>query len=270
MAAKMKVHILHCGGLSGDLTWLLLKPGRTVASRSNPTMPAPWTVAPTLAVLVEHPEGRLLFDNSCPRDWEERWAPSGLNEFLPYDAVSEHEYFDSRLHQLGLGPEDIDMNVISHLHFDHAANTKMLADAGCRIVTSDVEKDDALSFDAYSMGAYIKSDYEGVMIETIKGDEEIWSGVKVLQTPGHTAGCISLQVDLEESGTMIFTSDAVYLSESYGPPAIGAALVWDNREWLRSVEKIREIARHTNATVIFGHDLEQYKTLRLAPDGYYT
>jgi N-acyl homoserine lactone hydrolase len=35
------------------------------------------------------------------------------------------------------------------------------------------------------------------------------------------------------------------------------------------VEKLRGIATKTNATVVFGHDLEQIKQLRVAPSGSY-
>ncbi len=34
--------------------------------------------------------------------------------------MSDDEYLDSRLKQLGLTPGDIDYVVLSHLHFDHA------------------------------------------------------------------------------------------------------------------------------------------------------
>jgi N-acyl homoserine lactone hydrolase len=81
---------------------------------------------------------------------------------------------------------------------------------------------------------------------------------------------MSLQLDLADSGTMIFTSDAVYMKASYGPPAVGAAIVWDNQAWLRSVEKLRGIAERTNATLVFGHDPDQIGELRLAPEGSYT
>ena len=81
---------------------------------------------------------------------------------------------------------------------------------------------------------------------------------------------MSLQLDLADTGTMIFTSDAIYMKASHGPPAVGAAIVWNNLEWLRSVEKIRNIAERTNATLVFGHDPDQTKQLRIAPSGSYS
>jgi glyoxylase-like metal-dependent hydrolase (beta-lactamase superfamily II) len=79
-----------------------------------------------------------------------------------------------------------------------------------------------------------------------------------------------IRLELADTGTMIFTSDAVYMKASYGPPAVGAAIVWKNVEWLRSVEKIRSIAERTDATLVFGHDPDQLSELRIAPSGSYS
>ena len=99
---------------------------------------------------------------------------------------------------------------------------------------------------------------------------EIVPGVSVIQTPGHTWGTMSLRVDLPNEGTKIFTSDAVYMEESYGPPAIGAAIVWSSLDWLESVEKLRRIEQETGAEMIFGHDEAQRQNFKMGPDEYYS
>ena len=81
---------------------------------------------------------------------------------------------------------------------------------------------------------------------------------------------MSMKVDLADTGSMIFTSDAIYMGDSYGPPATPAAIVNDLNDWYASVEKIRGIAEQSNAQVIFGHDAEQLWSLRRSPDGHYT
>ena len=267
---KITAHVLACGAMHCDLTWLLLHPGRAMTTRANPAKPAEWIDCPTHAVLIDHPDGRILWDTSCPRDWEERWAPTGLHDFFPYDGVGEDEYLDARLAQLNLTPQDIDIVVMSHLHFDHAGNLKMFADAGTRLICNDKEYTYATGFSGLFQGAHLKTDYEGVKFETVSGDTELFPGVTLLETPGHTPGTMSLQLDLADTGPMIFTSDAVYMKASYGPPAMGAAIVWDNQAWLRSVEKIRNIAERINAAVVFGHDPDQIHELRIAPDGSYS
>jgi N-acyl homoserine lactone hydrolase len=108
-----KLHVLDCGSMSCDLTWLLLKPGRSIRPRAERDKPVEWYPCTTHAVVVETPEGTMLWDTSCPRDWEERWVPTGLHEFFPYDRVTEEQYLDQRLAQLGLGPEQLDYVVFS-------------------------------------------------------------------------------------------------------------------------------------------------------------
>lgn len=270
MATANKVSILHCGNLHADLTWLLLKPGVTIRGRGEKDAPTPWSEVPTHAVLVETDAGRLLWDTSCPRDWEERWGPTGLQDFFPYDAVGEDEYLDSRLNQLGVGLDEIDYVVLSHLHFDHAGNAGMFKNTNAKLVCSDIEKDFAFGFEGPFTGAHLKADYEDLNFETVSGDTEFLPGVTLLQTPGHTAGCMSMQVDLPDTGTMIFTSDAVYMGDSFGPPTTPAAIVNNLEQFYQSVEKLREIQQRTDATMVFGHDPEQIHELRTAPKGHYT
>lgn len=268
--APTKLHVLDCGAMSCDLTWLLLKPGRSIRPRAERDKPVEWYECTTHAVLVETPEGRLLWDTSCPRDWEQRWEPTGLQEFFPYDRVAEEQYLDSRLTQLGVGPGDLDYVVLSHLHFDHAGNARSFAGTGAKLVCHEREKEFAFGFDGLFTGAHLKTDYEGLDFETVSGDTEILPGVTLIEAPGHTPGQLAMQVDLPDSGTMIFTSDAIYMGDSYGPPATAAAIVNDLTAWYGSVEKIRTLAEKTNATVVFGHDVEQMRSLRKAPTGSYT
>jgi N-acyl homoserine lactone hydrolase len=270
MAVAKKVHVLDCGAMSCDLTWLLLKPGRSIRPRSERDKPVEWYPCTTHAVLVETDDGTMLWDTSCPRDWETRWVPTGLQEFFPYDQVSDEQYLDARLGQLGVSPDQLDYVVLSHLHFDHAGNVRMFEKTGARLVCNDKEKEFAFGYDGLFNGAHLKAYYEGLDFETVSGDAEFLPGVTLLEAPGHTPGTMSMQVELADSGTMIFTSDAIYMGDSYGPPATPAAIVNDLGAWYSSVEKIRGIAEKTDAMVIFGHDAAQLRGMRLAPEASYT
>lgn len=267
---KIKVTILPTGTMHADLTWLLINPAN-MASRTQPVKQKDWVAVPTHVVYIEHPNGqKLLWDSGVPRDWETRWAPSGLGEFFPVDAATEDMWLDSRLKQLNLEPGDIDYLLLSHLHLDHAANAQMWANTGTKIIVDEEEKKGAFSFDGHNLGAHIKSDYDGLTLDTINSDTEILPGITLLRTPGHTWGTMSLQVDLADSGTFVFASDSLYLKESYGPPAIAAGIVYDTVAWFRSVEKIRAIEERTNATIVFGHSAGQIEELKTGPGNYYT
>jgi len=259
---SIRLRIMDHGTMHCDLTWLVLKGNLTLAPRSNRALPRQWVEAPTHTVLIEHPDGRILWDTSCPDDWEERWAIAGNQEYFPYDGATEDQHFVNKLEGIGLGLDAIDLVVMSHLHQDHAGNLRLVAQAGAKLMCSKDELDAALGFDGPYQGAHIKSDYEGLDFETFSGDIELVPGVRVLQSPGHTAGTCSLQVELPKSGTMLFTSDAVYRSENWGPPCVGSSIVWDNRAYESSLERLRKIAHRTDATLLFGHDGHQMGELR--------
>ncbi len=267
---KTKLTMMTSGTMHADLVWLLIDPSRMLTP-DNKDAKRDWVEVPTHVVLIEHSNGeKLLWDTGVPRDWESRWGQAGLAQFFPCDAVDEEMWLDSRLNQLKLEPGDIDYLVLSHLHLDHAANAQMWAGTDTKIIVDEKEKEGALSFDGYNQGAHIKSDYDGLPLTTINEDTEIMPGVTILQTPGHTWGTLSLQADLPDSGTMLFTSDSLYLKESYGPPPIAAGIVYDTVQWFESVEKIRNIEEKTNAKVIFGHSADQLGELKIGPGNYYT
>lgn len=254
-----------------DHTWLLLQAGNTIKDRHHKHEPAAWGECPTHAILIETEEGKILWDTGVPRDWESRWAPTGFHDFFPVqEEPSGPGFLDSALADLELTPDDIDILVLSHLHFDHAANAKMFDNGKTRILVQADEIEGVKTIDGPFKGAHLVSDFDGLNMEAVHGDEEIVPGVSVIFTPGHTWGTMSLRVDLPNDGTKIFTSDAVYMGASWGPPPIGAGIVWDSVGWLESVEKLRRIAEETGAEVIFGHDAEQRKSMKIAPNGHYS
>ena len=52
--------------------------------------------------------------------------------------------------------------------------------------------------------------------ELISGEAEIAKGVTVIESPGHTAGHVSLLVELNGRRPMLFTGDAVYTRQKPG------------------------------------------------------
>ena len=52
-------------------------------------------------------------------------------------------------------------------------------------------------------------------------------------------------------------------------PVVPAAIVNNLEQFYSSVEKLRGIATEASATVVFGHDPDQIKELRTAPEGSY-
>ena len=79
---------------------------------------------------------------------------------------------------------------------------------------------------------------------------------------------ILTHLHLENTGTIIYICDAANNRYNYGPPAKLSALLYNSDDFLRSIERVRWLQRRYDATVLFGHDLEQFNSLRLAPQCY--
>lgn len=269
MAKPRKLFIQNHGNMHCDLGWLIVQGGITLANRDNPYLPRQWVECPTHTVLIDHPDGWILWDTTVPANWDTHWAAPGSNELFPWDEHTEAQVFENSLKNHGLGIEDIKYVIQSHLHADHSGNIRLFKDSDATLICTTKEYDGAMGFDGPYQGVHIKDDYAPFEWTTFDTDTEIADGVTLIQAPGHTWGTCSLKVDLPETGTMIFTSDAVYMSTSFGPPAVGAAVVYDNLAWLDSVEKLRRIQQESNAKMVFGHDAAQMKVLRFGPDEFY-
>lgn len=268
--AKMKMQIIYCGHMCTDKAWI--SSDAEVMARQNFSTGTVekklfWMKSPSYVVYIEHPEGKILFDTSVTKDWKKRW-PIDIQEWFPYYG-DEEELFENRLKQLNIKPGDIDYLVISHLHFDHCGNNDLFLNtkAGSNIIVHEKELESA----KISGGAYVREDWDipGLQYKTVKGDFELVKDVTLIELPGHTAGQYGLMVKLDKEGTFIFTSDAIYTKENYGPPSVRPGIILDSVMWDNTVEKVRKLAKDNNAKVMLGHDYEDVTTKwKLAPQYY--
>ncbi|MFF5333810.1 N-acyl homoserine lactonase family protein [Streptomyces sp. NPDC013181] len=149
-------------------------------------------VEPVLAYLVRHDNGLILFD-------------TGIGDAGP---GTEAHYRPRRrplreaLAAAGVGPEDIALVVNCHLHFDHCGGNPLFG--GTPIVVQDVELATARRGD-YTVGELV--DFPGATYEEVSGEAEIWPGVRVVPTPGHTRGHQSL-VLRQSDGTVVLAGQA--------------------------------------------------------------
>lgn len=111
----------------------------------------------------------------------------------------------SRLRDYGLGAEDIDMVIDTHLHFDHCGgNTRMEKDKvlaafpNAQYFVQKGEYEHALKPTERDRASYFESNYAPLehagQLRLIEGDQQIAPGVEVVYVPGHTANmqCVKL------------------------------------------------------------------------------
>jgi len=97
------------------------------------------------------------------------------------------------LSQLGMKPEDIEIVIITHLHWDHVALARMYTRA--KFIVQKKELDYARSPHPIDAHLYERSDFEGLHLEVIDGQQEIASGLSVFLTPGHSPGGQSVEIN---------------------------------------------------------------------------
>jgi N-acyl homoserine lactone hydrolase len=93
--------------------------------------------------------------------------------------------FEEALDSINLTPDRIDIVIQTHLHFDHCYNTRKCKNAKVLVQEEELQfVDHPAPFD----GLYRKELVQGLNCEVIKGDCDLFDGVHLLFTPGHSAG----------------------------------------------------------------------------------
>lgn len=270
-----KLYILYNGMLECDYANLVAMP--RLGNSEQKERPSAWVPSPVTMFLVEHSQGLVLFDTGChPEAMTARWD-AGNRRRTPY-TFSEDNLLLNQLRQLGYGPDDVDFVVLSHLHEDHAGGLEFFRHS--KIFVSDEELSQTLRLYALNgeMGGYIRNDIRAwldaelnwVTISPEEAAYPLMDGVTILNFgPGHAFGMLGLQVELEQSGTILLVSDAINTAENYGPPIRYPGLAYDTRGYEKTIRRIALIQRQTNAKLFFGHDEKQRENLRVWPAGYY-
>lgn len=273
----MKLHVFHLGDMNMDKS--LLINGATIASRQNPQCPAIFASFSVISFLLEHPDGLILFDAGC--------NPSAMGDDGHWTAFQQDHYPLSttpeknllkQLEKLGHKPGDVKYVILSHMHNDHAGCLEYFTNA-----TVYVHQDEfGLAMRTYARRdettPYVLKDIDGWLGKTLdwkyirndQGDIPFADGVTILNLgPGHAAGMLGLEVNLPNSGTMLLVSDAIYCQENFYPKFTPMGITYDSAGSRATLERVHWLAKQKRAMVIFGHDSEQVKSLKFAPDAYY-
>lgn len=139
-------------------------------------------------------EKNILVDTGAPA--------KGTEKYCPIEPISEFQSFEEALGKQGLKPEDIDIVIQTHLHWDHVANTAKCTKA--KVIVQEDELRFALAPHPLFANLYGIELIRGLRFQPVRGDTEIASGIKVLLTPGHTPGVQSVAIETAK-GTAIIT-----------------------------------------------------------------
>ena len=221
--------------------------------------------SPMISVLIRHPKlGNVLYDTGNSPFYRTEYSEEELATY-PIDRFRSVE---EALAEKGLEPGDIDLLILSHLHFDHAGGLRYFLGTKCAqgVIVADADLREAyartMSGDG---GAYIKQlfDVDGLTYRLIENRLVLADDLELFVQRSHTPGCTGMIVRTQEAGNIIFTSDTVYTREAYEAGiAPGGGINKTESEFFDNLALLKKMQADLNATMFFGHDYDQAREWR--------
>jgi N-acyl homoserine lactone hydrolase len=211
---------------------------------------------PIVCYLVQTGDGKnILIDTGLPEI-----MPEGYSEFENGQDVIQ------QLASLGLTPDDIDTIISTHYDGDHAGRHAAFLRA--QYVVQRVHHLDAASNPRFA-GVRPQWDQPMERIRLVDGDIELLPGLELIETSGHVPGHQSVLVRLPKTGAILLTIDAVPFSKGFTRDEQDDGSNPDAEAIRASTIKLIDLVEGEQiGLVIFGHDNEQWTTLKKAP-GFY-
>ncbi len=257
------IDVIHRGDLRADRNYAV--EADTVAKRSEPNPDLSMTADPIYNLVIDHPEATILWDTGAHEAAADGHWPPWLFDAFALEDAAEHD-LESDLAAAGWAIEDIDAVIQTHLHMDHAGGLHHFADTDVPVFVHEAE----LKYAYYSIATghgsagYLRGDFDHDLNWAVVHleREERFTDVELLHLPGHTPGVLGLLVHLPTE-TVLFTSDLIDVDENYRDERpLGAGLMWNHQAWHESVRRVKDLERRHDATVIYGHDAEQFDEIR--------
>jgi N-acyl homoserine lactone hydrolase len=231
---------------------------------------------PVIWFLLTHPRGNVIIDGgSAPEVAIDAKAHLGAITEMSTSIMTPDQAVLPCLERVGIDPPSIRWVVQSHLHSDHTGAVAVidrLPNAQVLVTRTEYEwahVPDTIAAIAYCMADYIKPGIDWVTLEDADDGYDLFGDgvLRCWRTPGHSPGHQSIELSMPSGANYILTADAANSLDHLNEKALPGFLV-SAPDTLRSVRKLRRLAWRSEATVIAGHDPEQWATLRHAPEFY--
>jgi glyoxylase-like metal-dependent hydrolase (beta-lactamase superfamily II) len=236
-----------------------------------------WMWLPIPCFLVEHPEvGPFLIDTGLPPAAAHNVAEAlGRRGAIAYKVRMEEGWaVTDRLVGLGLDPLGIELVVLTHMHQDHVGAVAQLPRATFVVDAREWEAATSSGFlHGYRRQLY-DHDYDWRALDFGAANVDSFASfghaidlfddgsVRLLSTPGHTKGHLSVLLRLKSGRELLLTGDAAYSRATIDQELV-PLFCDDVHRYQRSLREIRRYLEQTpTAQVVCGHDPESWPQVR--------
>jgi N-acyl homoserine lactone hydrolase len=236
-----------------------------------------WAWVPAPCFLVEHPTaGPILVDTGLPPGAsKDVRAALGRRAAIVYDIRMEDGWaVTDRLVALGIDPLSINLAIVTHMHFDHVGAVAQLPRATFVVDGREWEAAIGGGFLQGYRRALFDQGYDWRTLDFSAANVDSFASfgraidlfgdgsVRLLSTPGHTKGHMSVLLRLRSGRELLLTGDAAYSKATIDEELVPVVCA-DAHRYTRSLREIRRYLELTpSALVVCGHDPESWPQVR--------
>lgn len=173
---------------------------------------------------------------------------------------------DAELAKHGVKPGDVTLQVLTHLHFDHAGGSTRFDEAGklvpsfpnARYIVQKKDLEDARQPHLRVKASYLAKNWEPLeavgVLDTVEGNIEILPGISVRRVPGHIEGLQAVVIE-GDSKKLMYIADLIPTARHIQPAwVMGYDL--DVVTCVNERQRLLAEASGTDTVLVFEHDPE--------------
>ncbi|MDE0830694.1 MAG: N-acyl homoserine lactonase family protein [Vicinamibacterales bacterium] len=213
--------------------------------------------------LIEHPDGRLVWDAGLSDDLAEGSPHTQENGSVTTVTTT----LTAQLEELNLTPADVSYLALSHMHYDHAGNANMFA--GSTWLVQRPEHEAAFGDAQGFFDRRLYADLEEADTIMLDGDHDVFGDgtVVIKAAPGHTPGHQVLFVDLVETGPVVLSGDLYHFPENRLLKRV-PTFNFDEARTIESMDLIEDFLMSSGARLWIEHDIAANQRLQKSPAYY--
>ncbi|BGP16418.1 hypothetical protein JCM10213_004026 [Rhodosporidiobolus nylandii] len=235
----------------------------TSFAASSLSLPEKWQLTPArdqtnripvLTTLIRHPSGKLaLFDLGLTKHWQSFLAPEEVSGYDFFE-VTVDKNMDEVLVEGGVKPEDIELIVLSHRHFDHTGDPSLFPNA--KVIVGPNERDEVKALVGHKNVQELSWHASPTRIAAFEHSYDVWGDGSFLITsaPGHTSGHLAALVrtsphpsagaDKGEGEYVLLAADCCHHGALlFDDPSVGHYTLG---HWREPGEPLDEVPKHSN------------------------